>query len=212
MRRAKGFTIIELLVVIAIIAILAGMLLPALGRARDEARKVKCSSNLKGIAQAMNLYLNKFGGTSMFAIPASTFRGDAWLVTMYWTGLITEPKLFLCPGTDDGGDLPPTNTGTLISSAGYDAAAVTASACSYAGLRKSGTTTGAEYTPSLTESSITQSSAMGCDDNEGAKNHNDGMNVVFFDSHVEFKTADDLYGTTEGGSASTEYLYLDSGG
>ena len=75
-RTRKGFTLVELLVVIGIIALLISILLPTLGRARDSARAIKCSSNIRSVAQALIGYSTDFQGNLPYGFIRFGF-GDA---------------------------------------------------------------------------------------------------------------------------------------
>src|SRR3954471_24465646 len=65
----KGFTLIELLVVIAIIAILAGLLLPALARAKAQAKRIECVNNERQIAIALHTWATDHEGRFPWEVP-----------------------------------------------------------------------------------------------------------------------------------------------
>ncbi len=98
----KAFTLIELLVVVAIIAVLVAILLPALNTARERAKSVLCSSNLRQVGIAIQFYTDDWNGKFIIGTTGSGFPYARWVEPLYkWWGKTREylktPNCAVCP-------------------------------------------------------------------------------------------------------------------
>jgi prepilin-type N-terminal cleavage/methylation domain-containing protein len=269
MKTRRGFTLVELLVVIAIIALLMGILMPALSRVRQLAFRLTCGTNLAGIGKAMLIYANdyedelpraggrdtKWGATAnwmaasrnlAFGLNATNGTGGSATISSCFYLLVkyseVTPKSFVCKG--DAGTTEfklsemtgvPTNF-ELIDAWDFGPAAEAFKHCSYTyhvpfGLyalttsNEPGFAVAADRNPWLKSPAanaatwgefkpdVAWGGALGTSDQAKKGNaighQNDGQNVLFLDSHVEF--AKRAYCSIEDDNIYTVSRYTDKG-
>ncbi|RYG75030.1 DUF1559 domain-containing protein [bacterium] len=127
-RAVKGFTLIELLVVIAIIAILAAILFPVFGRARENARRSSCQSNLKQIGLGLMQYtqdydekfpLRQYGGAGL----VNDGKVMSWRRTTF--PYVKSTQIFACPSNQYNTGLPDDSVAADMTSQGLPAGSPT---------------------------------------------------------------------------------------
>ena len=104
-RNSRAFTLIELLVVIAIISIIASILFPVFARARENARRASCMSNLKQMALGMMMYVQDYDET----FPrAHVYLNGSSTATFWWKTIqpyTNSKQLFYCPSSPNAGNM-----------------------------------------------------------------------------------------------------------
>jgi len=206
MKAGRAFTLIELLVVIAIIAILAALLLPALGAAKQRAWTTQCESNLHQIGLGMKMYADEnnemypeSGGTIQWDQKDSTTDNYSWLQQIF--PYVQNTNVYHCPADS------PSQVGFFNYFNGVRAAYVAANGFASVNGRQiqfptayvlSGDTIGSTFTLDNADKDDYTYNCVGGDDNgtpsEEWQVHSRGQNILFEEGHVKWYKA---YNTNE---------------